>query len=1149
MNCDITVICESHLKDDAEITVPGYQWFGYNRTFLNPQATRGSGGVGVLVKHDIVDSYIIQIVEKSFEGILLLRFTDKLSDFSFLVCGIYLPPERSSRGDTSQQFYDALLTQFYHHWQNEITLICGDFNGRIGRKTDSNDSALPNRSPLDLETNKFGDHLLDFLQDTNLCVVNGRFPQSDNFTCVSTKGKSVVDYILTPSNCFHKFKSCDVTLMSDCLDAIGFVSRRIPDHSFVKAVIVSHENSSSVGKTKLTDNGSYIKDRRYVLDGVPLNFLENPRRRNAIVNLCDRYMYEYARQESVDDAYEQIVYELRNEMDNTLTFRDTKIYFNGRKRLRKKPFWNAQLQNLWSIQRQSERKYLRCKGNRERKRTVLHQYKSDRANFDKAFRQLERTFNRDKMNRIEQLRTDDPKAFWNEIRNLGPGKKIQNCIQAVAMPDGSISHDKTDILTQWKCKYKTLYNVTNVNSFDQNHFDNIQGEWDAIQRLENADVQRYDQLSLNADISRLELVKAICKLKLGKACGLDKIPNEILKSAEMTDILLNLFNKVFHNGGIPKMWNTSIINPILKPGKDRKEPLSYRGISLNSTVSKLYSAILNCRLMTFCDDNDLIVDEQNGFRANRNCIDHIYGLTTILRNRKLQKQSTFLCFIDFSKAFDAINRTCLFTKLYRMGIRGKFLRTVVRMYTNTNACVKINGHLTDPFETTSGVRQGDCLSPTLFSLYINDLALEIQSSGHGVAVNGEKISILLYADDIVLISDSEVSLQRMIEILERWCAKWRMRINADKTQVMHCRRKNDAKTDFVFTYNHERINVTEQYRYLGVHINDTLDYTVTATELAKSASRALAGILTMHFKTSGLCYNTFCKLYEAKVAPIMDYACCVWGFKTYKEIEKVHYRAMRAFLGVGKFAALPSIEGDMGWAPVQVRFHTKMIGMWTRLCQLPRNRITNRIFRWDYELALNGKDNWARNVRNILVRCEMAPLFETVPESVLSKANIRSVVKNVNNQLISAHTKEWLVQINEMPKLRTYRTLKNSFGVEDYVNKVQLSRSQRSVIARLRNGSFPINIEIGRYRGIPLDDRICYKCNSNSIENEEHFMCVCPAYEEQRTGLIRDIRESIGINLQTALPNDVLKCMLMNPLIARPVANYVKLIYNVRNEI
>jgi hypothetical protein len=161
----------------------------------------------------------------------------------------------------------------------------------------------------------------------------------------------------------------------------------------------------------------------------------------------------------------------------------------------------------------------------------------------------------------------------------------------------------------------------------------------------------------------------MCNVKLGKATGVDKIPNEILKCPRMTDILHQLFCCIFRQGKMPSVWNDSIIHPIHKPGKDRNYALSFRGISLNSTVNKVYSSVLNNRLMRFIiDEQGLLVDEQNGFRPKRSCEAHLYSLTTIVRNRNQQKKTTFVCFIDFSKAFDSINRKCLITKLYNLAV-------------------------------------------------------------------------------------------------------------------------------------------------------------------------------------------------------------------------------------------------------------------------------------------------------------------------------------------------------------------------------------------------------------------------------------------------------------------------------------------------
>ena len=80
-------------------------------------------------------------------------------------------------------------------------------------------------------------------------------------------------------------------------------------------------------------------------------------------------------------------------------------------------------------------------------------------------------------------------------------------------------------------------------------------------------------------------------------------------------------------------------------------------------IAKIYSSILNSRIQKHLSENDLLADEQNGFRATRSCMDHIFSLITLIRNRKSAGKSTFICFVDYKLAFDSINRSLLFYKL------------------------------------------------------------------------------------------------------------------------------------------------------------------------------------------------------------------------------------------------------------------------------------------------------------------------------------------------------------------------------------------------------------------------------------------------------------------------------------------------------
>ena len=147
--------------------------------------------------------------------------------------------------------------------------------------------------------------------------------------------------------------------------------------------------------------------------------------------------------------------------------------------------------------------------------------------------------------------------------------------------------------------------------------------------------------------------------KLGKSFLF--IPNEAFKNPGAKLLLHRLFNICFKHGLSPIDWDQSDLKPIDKGGdKDPRSPLNHRPICIMSCVAKIYFGVLNARLQSYLNSNDLLSDTQNGFRSARSCIDHIFSLITILRNRKAQNLHTFLCFVDFRRAFDSVNHMLLF---------------------------------------------------------------------------------------------------------------------------------------------------------------------------------------------------------------------------------------------------------------------------------------------------------------------------------------------------------------------------------------------------------------------------------------------------------------------------------------------------------
>ena len=102
------------------------------------------------------------------------------------------------------------------------------------------------------------------------------------------------------------------------------------------------------------------------------------------------------------------------------------------------------------------------------------------------------------------------------------------------------------------------------------------------------------------------------------------------------------------------------------------------------------------------------------------------------------KLDTFVCFIDFRKAFDSIPRNHLWDKLQRIGVRGKLLKVIQSMYSNVHYTIKLNNTFTEYFKVDQGVKQGCPLSPTLFNIYINDLAKDLKKCQLGLNIYNDK---------------------------------------------------------------------------------------------------------------------------------------------------------------------------------------------------------------------------------------------------------------------------------------------------------------------------------------------------------------------------------------------------------------------------
>ena len=226
----------------------------------------------------------------------------------------------------------------------------------------------------------------------------------------------------------------------------------------------------------------------------------------------------------------------------------------------------------------------------------------------------------------------------------------------------------------------------------------------------------------------------------------------------------------------------------------------------------------------------------------------------------------------------------------------------------------MNGYYSEWFDVSNGLKQGFILSPLLFSLYILDLVTSLNTMNIGVPVGDETVCVLLYADDIVLLADSVDNLQSLLDEVHLWCQSNGLCINGSKTKIVHFRvGPATPRACYIFKCGDKLLETVDKYRYLGIVMNEFLDFNVTAKIVAQSASRALGALLHKVKMNGGMPAITYEKLYNCLVQPVIAYGSAIWGFKDYSCINAVFNRACRFYLGVGKYTPNAAVQGDMGW--------------------------------------------------------------------------------------------------------------------------------------------------------------------------------------------------------------------------------------------
>ncbi|XP_071123270.1 uncharacterized protein [Mytilus edulis] len=764
---DFISLVETKTDDLDKINIPGFTFHLKNRKNI---ARVKSGGIAFGYKSHLEN--FVKPVENFSSLVYWWKISSDLlkTDQDVMIGNIYIPPENSvykvpdAFNELEQEFLKFSVEYKY-------ILLNGDFNSRTSRDVEyietvhsqhdivdtDNVDILNNlelydmskvRCSMDTSKNSYGNMLLEMCKNNNIIILNGRVngDKEGKFTC---RQASVVDYFICTYDflCFvvNMYVQDFSKLFSDVHSPL-ILSLNFKD-GIEEDVHIAENSVENAREVKRVQKWDVEKKNEFV------EFIDKNKISDLVAEL-ESVDSNLLSQGKINEVVENINSIFLDAAENVLgTYNASQGSRTGQKMGKKgnKPWFDKQCWNKRKIYRGAKRNYSsnRSEAKREEMKKKEREYKRQ---MDKSMREYRKKFQK----HMKNLRTKNPKEYW-KILNRG-GKRTKPNIAL-------------DVLFDF---FKNLNNAENTNDVTN----------------EPNDIQGVNEV-LNSEITTEEISKCIRDLKNGKASGDDLIINEFMKSTShiFIPVYVKLFNMIFDSGILPDIWLMGNIIPFYKNKGDQSDPQNYRPITILSCLGKLFTSVLNLRLSSFLEDYLLLNENQAGFRKGYSTVDNIFVIHILFELLKRKKKKLYCAFVDFAKAFDTVWRSGLWSKLIKHSINGKMYNVIVNMYNNIKSRIHFGSDFSEFFPCSIGVRQGENLSPLLFSIYLNDLELFLQNKNiEGLCTISDeleielnvylKLFVILYADDTVLMAESQIDLQRQLDSLYEYCELWKLRINS-----------------------------------------------------------------------------------------------------------------------------------------------------------------------------------------------------------------------------------------------------------------------------------------------------------------------------------------------------------------------------------
>ena len=676
-----------------------------------------------------------------------------------ILVNVYLPCVGSANRESICDNIFAEIDAWFHRYNNCNFLVAGDFNTNL----DINDTV--SRSVC-----TFAERYA--LSRCDILFATGCRPTYVN---LALNHQSCIDYILVSSGCY-------VTEFSVVDPDINF-SDHLPLYAVMKCGISNtndkiHKQAISTQRQLRWDKADIVSYYSYsglLLDPL-LQKLDNALKSYNNGSITTDYASGF-----IENVYYEIVGILTSCAKNFVPERRKCFY---------KFWWDEEMQLLKEASVDANRLWKAA--NKPRHGPIFDKRQATRLQYRKRLRDRQRLPDEIYTNELHEalLKKKGP-TFWKCWRSkFEPTNK---CIEVDGCVDANIIADK------FAQHFSNCYTCNNAEQEKK-----LTSEYSKLRK-------NYSGLpDTSNELFDTELVsKVILGLKRGKAPDIDGLSCEhiLFSHPSLQVIISKLFRLILNTKSIPTGFKRSYIVPIPKLKDTRTKAVTYddfRGIAITPILCKIFEYCLLDKFQSLFASRD----NQFGFKKGVGCTHAIYACRKIIDHFVQSGNTINMCALDLSKAFDKVNHHALLIKLMKRNIPVTLLTILENLFLCCMSCVKWESTWSATFQINFGVRQGSVLAPFLFAVYLDDLSK--------LCTPTDSCYIILYADDILLLSPSVTHLERLLHRCENELTWLDMNINFQKSGCLRVGPRCDVECAGISSSNGRLLPWVTEMRYLGV---------------------------------------------------------------------------------------------------------------------------------------------------------------------------------------------------------------------------------------------------------------------------------------------------------------------------------------------